>query len=108
MAGQDKYLLSIRNRFKVNGKALTEARIAKNLSLQDIATSMDGCNKSSVSRWEQGTLVPSEERIFKLVELLGTTAFIEPNLNYGKDTRAKWKRGSANSQGEKKEQEVKA
>lgn len=82
------YLRSIGNRLIVDGARLSAARIAKDLSLEDIATSL-GCNKSSVSRWEQGTLVPSDERIHKLTEILGTWDFVKPNENHGKDMRAK-------------------
>ena len=62
---------------KVNGIALTNARLKANLSMQAVVDAMnDGCNRSSVSRWEQGVLTPSIVRMEKLAELYGTRAFI--------------------------------
>lgn len=72
------------SRFIVDGKNLTEARIAANLSMDDVAGMLGGCNRSSVSRWEQGTLVPSEERILKLAEIFQTMGFVLGNPNYQK------------------------
>ena len=63
----------------VDGEALTSARFARQLSLGDVAAKLDGCNASSVSRWEQGKLNPSVERIFKLVDLFGTNDFVRLN-----------------------------
>ncbi len=61
----------------VHGGKLTEARIAANLSLSDVAKAMGKtCNKSSVSRWEQDKLNPSDGRVRKLVKLLGTKDFV--------------------------------
>lgn len=62
----------------VDGKSLTEARIAANLSM-DAAAVLIGCNKSSVSRWEQGKLVPSVQRMFSLAKIYGTQGFIKLN-----------------------------
>jgi transcriptional regulator with XRE-family HTH domain len=62
---------------KVDGAKLTEARLAAGLSLLDVARKLgDGCNKSSVSRWEQGLLNPSPERIEKLAKMYGRRGFI--------------------------------
>jgi len=69
------------SRFIVDGKALSEARTAANLRLEDVALQL-GCNKSQVSRWEQGLLVPSEERIFQMAELLRSWAFVRGNPHY--------------------------
>lgn len=84
----DPYNYSISNKLVVNGAALSRARIDANFSMDDVAKAL-GCNKSSVSRWEQERLVPSEERINKLAEMYGTWAFVQGNPNYGKDTRRK-------------------
>jgi len=70
-----------RNAVIVDGQKLTEARIAANMRMEDIAVRLR-CNKGSVSKWEQGRLVPSEERIGKLVKLLGTDSFVRWNPNY--------------------------
>jgi transcriptional regulator with XRE-family HTH domain len=76
---QTDWRLRLNNRFVVDGKKLSEARIAANLSMEDVAAALGGCNKSSVSRWEQERLVPSEERIFKMVKLFKTDAFVIGN-----------------------------
>lgn len=62
----------------VDGERMASARIAANLSLQDVADHL-GCNKSSVSRWEQGTLTPTEERITKMVKLFKRGDFVIAN-----------------------------
>lgn len=101
MVQRTQPLWSISSRFIINGAKLTRARVDANLSMLDVATAL-GCNKSSVSRWEQGTLTPSEERIFKLAELLGSWEFVTGNPNHGKDTRRK-SNGRENYQPEKLE-----
>ena len=63
----------------VNGKALTSARIASKLSLLNVAEKLNGCNQSSVSRWEQEKLIPSLARIVALVDLYGTNKFVRLN-----------------------------
>jgi transcriptional regulator with XRE-family HTH domain len=64
----------------VDGAALTDARCNKGLGMEDIARILgDGINKSSVSRWEQGKLQPSPERLWKLVDILGTQVFVRLN-----------------------------
>jgi transcriptional regulator with XRE-family HTH domain len=68
------YLLTI------DGAELTKARVAAGLRGEDVATRLgDGANKSTVSRWEQGQLQPSQERLFALVELFGTHSFVRLN-----------------------------
>lgn len=62
----------------VDGKALTEARIKANLPLGAVAAKL-GCNKGTISRWEQGRLCPSLERMFGLVEIYGTNNFLRLN-----------------------------
>ena len=73
---------------------MTEARIAAGKSMEWVAEQL-GCNKSSVSRWEQEVLVPSEVRIFKLAELLGSMAFVIGNPTHGKDKRPKARKKEA-------------
>ena len=64
----------------VDGGALTKARCNKQLSMDDVARLIgDGMNKSAVSRWEQGVFNPSKERLWKLVDLLGTNNFVRLN-----------------------------
>jgi transcriptional regulator with XRE-family HTH domain len=63
-----------------DGPELTKARINKNLRLEDVAQRLgDGVNRSSVSRWEQGKIQPSMERLFALVKILGTYDFVRLN-----------------------------
>ena len=64
-----------KNTILVDGAKLSAARVNANLSMDDVANHL-GCNKSSVSRWEQGTLNPSEERIMELVKLYRCGDFI--------------------------------
>jgi len=69
-----RYLLT------VDGAALTKARMKSNLSLEKVVQRFgEGMNKSTVSRWEQGVLNPSPERLWKLVELFGTNDFVRLN-----------------------------
>lgn len=63
----------------VDGAVLSDARIAAQMSVLEVAAKLDGCNQSSVSRWEQGKLNPSVERIFKLIDLFGTNDFVRLN-----------------------------
>jgi hypothetical protein len=86
---QTEWKLCKRNRFIVDGKKLSDARMAANMSMEDVAEALSGCNgnkvnKSSVSRWEQESLVPSEERIFKMAEMFKTMAFVIGNPDYKK------------------------
>lgn len=75
----------VNSRFIVDGRKLTEARVAAQQSMMDVVKFLaDGCPKSSVCRWELERLVPSEERIRKMAELFGTKSFIKANPNYGK------------------------
>ena len=83
---QRKYHKGRWNRILIDGLKLTDARLTANLSIIDVAVAL-GCNKSSVSRWEMGRLVPSQERIEKLAEIYGTRQFIRGNPNYGQDLR---------------------
>ena len=66
------------NAVLVDGAKLTDARIAAGMSMQDVANRLN-CNKSSVSRWEQGTLAPSEERIMEMVKMFATGDFVIRN-----------------------------
>jgi transcriptional regulator with XRE-family HTH domain len=70
---------SAQNLLTIDGAALTRARIKSQLSMEDLVQGFPGCNKSTISRWEQGVLVPSSERLFALVELLGTYDFVRLN-----------------------------
>lgn len=63
----------------VDGASLTSARCRARLSIEAVAAKLDGCNQSSVSRWEQSKLMPSVERIFALVDLYGTNDFVRLN-----------------------------
>ena len=70
--------MSIRkHKMLVDGAKLAQARIDAGLSILQVSIALnDGCNKGSVSRWEQGKLNPSEVRILKMAGLFGTTSFI--------------------------------
>ena len=64
----------------VDGAALTKARIRNGLIGEEVAERIGGgLNKSTVSRWEQGLIQPSPERLFALVDLLGTNDFVRLN-----------------------------
>lgn len=64
-------------RVKIDPVRLSNARLAREMSLEEVAEALgDGCNKSSVSRWEQGVLNPSKDRVHKLVDLYGTNDFV--------------------------------
>jgi len=65
-------------RVKVNGKLLTDARIAANMSMEDVAKAL-GCNKSSVSKWERNKLLPDEGRILQMVMLFNDHKFLVRN-----------------------------
>lgn len=67
-----------RNKLLVYGSKLTTARIDAGLSATEVARRI-GCNKSSISLWEQEKLTPSEERLLKLVEMYGTAEFLDWN-----------------------------
>lgn len=61
----------------IDGAKLSDARVAANLSMEDVVAALgDGCNRSSVSRWEQGTLRPSDKRIQQLILLYKQGDFI--------------------------------
>ena len=81
MGEKKKNWLRKQNRVLVDGAKLSEARVKAGMAMEGIAAALE-CNKSQVSRWEQGVLVPSEERIWKLVELLGSSGFIIGNPEY--------------------------
>lgn len=66
------------NRITVNGAKLTEARIEAQLRLEDVANHL-GCEKSQVGRWEREELMPSEERILKMVLLFQRGDFVIKN-----------------------------
>ena len=71
---------SASNLLTVDGAALSLARINSQLSMEDLVQRLgEGMNKSTVSRWEQGILQPSQERLFALVELFGTNDFVRLN-----------------------------
>lgn len=80
----DRRNLSRRNKITVDGARLTRARINADMTVGEVASALDSCNKSSVSRWEQGILMPSEDRILKMVKLFGTADFVIPNPKYVK------------------------
>lgn len=64
-------------KLRVDGAKLSEARVAAGLSMEDVVQRLDdGCNKSSVSRWEQGRLNPSDARILKMITLYGCGDFV--------------------------------
>lgn len=62
----------------VNGEALTKARIAAKLPVEKAAAAI-GVNPGYISKWEQGKLIPSLERILKLVDLYKTHRFVRLN-----------------------------
>jgi transcriptional regulator with XRE-family HTH domain len=66
------------NEYVVNGARLSKARLAAQMSLEDVARALS-CNKSQVSRWEQQKLTPSPKRIELLAELFRTRNFIVKN-----------------------------
>jgi len=68
------------NKYLVDGAKLSAARVAAEMSLDQVAKEL-GCNKSQVSRWERNSLVPSDERIQKLVKLFKTKGFVVENAN---------------------------
>ena len=64
----------------VDGASLTKARLKKRMSLDDVAQKIgDGVNQSSVSRWETSVIQPSPERLFALIDILGTNNFVRLN-----------------------------
>ena len=67
-----------RNKLMVYGTKLTAARINAGLSGSEVARRL-GCNKGHITKWETELLTPSEERLFKLIEMYGTTDFLEWN-----------------------------
>lgn len=69
---------SIRNLLTVDGKALTDARLAARVSQEQVAQRI-GINKAKLSRWEQSQLMPSLEHIDALVAVLGTYSFVRLN-----------------------------
>lgn len=77
------YKHSYGNTVRVDGAKLTNARLSAGKSLEDVAQYL-GCNKSSVSRWEQGSLVPSESRILQMVMFFNNHSFLVENLVGGK------------------------
>lgn len=66
------------NKLKVDGVKMTAARIAASLSGAEVARRL-GCNKGSVCKWEMNHLIPSEERLFRLIEMFGTADFLDWN-----------------------------
>ena len=67
---------------------MARARIRAGMPLSVLAEKL-GVNKGNVSRWEQGRLVPSEEHIFAMAEILGDWGFVKGNPKHGIDTRVK-------------------
>ena len=59
-----------KRKYAVYGVALTNARIAAELSLEDVAGRI-GRDKATVSRWEREEVVPSPEDILKILCLYG-------------------------------------
>ena len=62
----------------VDGASLTKARTDKHLGQDEVARSV-GKDKATISRWEQEFTRPSQEKVFELVELLGTNNFVRLN-----------------------------
>jgi transcriptional regulator with XRE-family HTH domain len=62
----------------VDGATLTAARVAKRLGQDEVARHV-GKDKATISRWEQGLTRPSQDKVFELVELLGTNSFVRLN-----------------------------
>lgn len=91
------------SRIIVNGKKLSEARIAANLSLDEVSELLS-LNKGTISKYEQGRIQPSEERICRLAELFGTDDFVTVNPMHKGLRQIIWEQVKAeNSQGEKQE-----
>jgi transcriptional regulator with XRE-family HTH domain len=60
----------------VDGVKLTSARIAMQLSQEDVATKI-GVNRSSICRWEQGIGQPTSDKLIgKMAKVLKTKDFI--------------------------------
>lgn len=66
-----------KHKLMVDGAKLTEARISAGMRLEDVVIALgDGCNRSSVSRWERGKLNPSEERVLKMIDIFKRGDFV--------------------------------
>jgi DNA-binding transcriptional regulator YiaG len=74
----------IYNRFIVSTEVLTEARKKKNLTLVEVAREM-GVHKSTISRWENGKVTPTDIDITRLAELYGMWGFIHGNPKFGQN-----------------------
>jgi transcriptional regulator with XRE-family HTH domain len=61
-----------------NGAALTKARLRKRLAQEEVAQRV-GIDKSTICRWEQGVIQTPQDKVFQLVELLGTDDFVRLN-----------------------------
>lgn len=62
----------------VDGAKLCDARLAAGLSVEKVARMLgDGVNPSSISRWEQGKLRPTAERVLKLIALYKKADFVD-------------------------------
>lgn len=66
---------SAKNSILIDPAKLSKARIDAGIPMSEVAVQLQ-CNKSQVSRWEQGKLVPSEERILKMITLYGCGDFV--------------------------------
>jgi transcriptional regulator with XRE-family HTH domain len=62
----------------IDGASLTSVRVSAQVSMEELAGKLE-CNKAQISRWEQGQFIPSQERIFKMIELFGTSNFVRLN-----------------------------
>jgi transcriptional regulator with XRE-family HTH domain len=62
----------------VDGAALTASRVNAQLRQDEVAQRI-GVDKSTVCRWEMGRSHPIPERLWQLVELLGTNDFVRLN-----------------------------
>ena len=64
------------NELKAIGARLCAARIASNLSLQDVGIAIKR-NKGTVSKWERGINEPSAEALQQLAILYRTDDFVK-------------------------------
>lgn len=60
----------------IDGAKLCEMRIAKNMSLEEVAKKIH-CNRSSLSRWERGLFSPPPKVVVDLIVLLGGSEFVK-------------------------------
>jgi len=66
---------------RINGSKLTQARINKGLSLDEVATKLGVKHRSTISRWEREEMVPRKKHIEKLVEIMDTEDFLPEGVS---------------------------